>query len=112
MNDSSEVRESRDGALMVSVPAGPFLMGSDTGNHDEAPQREVTLSAFWIDKHQVTNEKYRRFLDETQAFPAPPSFSRDDFVGPHQPVVSVSWEEANAYCRSAGKRLPSESRLI
>ncbi len=109
MNDSSEERESRDGGLLVSVPAGPFLMGSDTGNHDEAPQREVTLSAFWIDKHQVTNEQYRRFLDETGAFPAPPSFARDDFVGPRQPVVSVSWEEANVYCRSVGKRLPTEA---
>ncbi len=109
MNDSTRERESRDGGLMVSVPAGPFLMRSDLGNHDEAPQREVTLSAFWIDQYQVTNEKYRRFLDETGVFPAPPSFARDDFVGPNQPIVSVSWEEADVYCRSAGKRLPTEA---
>ncbi len=109
MSELSQERESRDGSLMVFVPAGPFLMGSESGNHDEAPQREVTLSSFWIDKHQVTNEKYRRFLDETGAFPAPPSFARDDFVGPNQPVVSVSWEEADVFCRSAGKRLPTEA---
>ncbi len=109
MNELSQERESRDGSLMVFVPAGPFLMGSESGNHDEAPQREVTLSAFWIDKYQVTNEKYRRFLDETEVFPAPPSFARDDFVGPNQPVVSVSWEEADVYCRSLGKRLPTEA---
>jgi formylglycine-generating enzyme required for sulfatase activity len=109
MNDPVQERESRDGSLMALVPAGPFLMGSELGNHDEMPQREVALSAFWADKYQVTNEQYRRFLDETQAFPAPPSFSRDDFVGPKQPVVSVSWEEANTYCRAAGKRLLTEA---
>ncbi|MDP6279358.1 MAG: SUMF1/EgtB/PvdO family nonheme iron enzyme, partial [Nitrospinota bacterium] len=40
---------------MVSVPSGEFLMGSDLGDHDEQPQRRVTLSRFWIDKLQVTN---------------------------------------------------------
>lgn len=108
---SQEIREqeSRDGSTMVHVPAGPFLMGSDLGDHDEQPEREVVLSGFWIDKFQVTNELYRRFLEETNAFDAPPSFSKDDFVGPRQPVVSVSWDEATAYCNSIGKRLPSEA---
>ncbi len=109
MNEESGERESRDGALMVRVPAGEFLMGSDLGDNDEQPQRTVTLSGFWIDKFQVTNEQCRRFLEETQAFEAPPSFSKDDFAGPDQPVVSVAWDEAKAYCLWAGKRLPTEA---
>ncbi len=109
MNEESGERESRDGALMVSVPSGEFLMGSDLGDHDEQPQRRVTLSRFWIDKLQVTNGQYRRFLEETKAYAPPPSFAKDDFVGPRQPVVSVAWEEAEAYCRWAGKRLPTEA---
>lgn len=94
---------------MVCVPAGPFLMGSDTGNADERPQHEVVLDAFWIDRYCVTNAQYRAFLEETEAFPPPPSFSKDDFVGPEQPIVSVSWEEADAYAAWAGKRLPTEA---
>ncbi|MFC1491737.1 SUMF1/EgtB/PvdO family nonheme iron enzyme [Nitrospinota bacterium] len=109
MNDHIQERESRDGSVMVEIPPGPFLMGSDLGNHDEQPQRTVSLSGFWIDKFQVTNEQYRRFLEETGAFSPPPSFSKDDFVGPRQPVVSVSWEEANAYCQWTGRRLPTEA---
>ena len=107
--DQAPERESRDGSAMVEVPAGAFLMGSDLGNHDEQPQRTVSLAAFWIDKCQVSNEQYRRFLEESEAFSPPPSFSKDDFVGPRQPVTSVSWEEAEAYCRWAGKRLPTEA---
>ena len=108
--ESEEEARGRDAAPMVRVPAGPFRMGSERGNQDERPQREVTLPAFWIDKHCVTNARYRRFLAETEgAVKPPPSFARDDFVGPRQPVVSVSWEEAAAYARWAGKRLPTEA---
>ena len=109
MNEGIQERAGRDGGQMVHVPAGAFLMGSDQGNHDEQPSRQVTLPGFWIDKHQVTNEQYRRFLDETGAFSAPPSFAKDDFVAPMQPIVSVSWEEADAYSKWAGKRLPTEA---
>lgn len=108
--ESKEEARGRDAAPMVRVPAGPFRMGSEGGNQDERPQREVTLPAFWIDKYCVTNAQYRRFLAATEgAIKPPPSFARDDFVGPRQPVVSVSWEEAAAYARWAGKRLPTEA---
>ncbi len=109
MNEVRETKKGKDGSAMAHVPAGPFLMGSDIGNADERPQREVTLDAFWIDKYCVTNALYRAFLEETEAFPPPPSFSKDDFVGPEQPIVSISWEEANAYARWVGKRLPTEA---
>ena len=109
MDEAREMKRGKDEAAMVCVPEGPFLMGSETGNADERPQREVTLDAFWIDKYCVTNAQYRAFLEDTEAFPPPPSFARDDFVGPEQPIVSISWEEANAYARWVGKRLPTEA---
>ena len=109
MNETTEMKKGKDGSAMAHVLAGPFLMGSETGNADERPQREVTLDAFWIDKCCVTNAQYRAFLEETNAFPPPPSFSKDDFVGPEQPIVSISWEEANAYAQWVGKRLPTEA---
>ena len=57
----------RDGALMVLVPAGPFLMGLlDTdllAEEHEKPQRRVELPAFWIDVYPVTNARFARFLE-------------------------------------------------
>ena len=104
-----EARKSADGSLMAHIPSGAFLMGSNKGNHDEKPMREVQLPEFWIDKHAVTNRQYRKFLKETNAFKPPPSFVKDDFISPDQPVVSVNWEEAKAYSEWYGKRLPTEA---
>ncbi len=58
----------RDGAPMVFVPAGEFLMGSDESGAraDERPAHKVYLDAFWIDKYEVTNERFRRFAQANQ----------------------------------------------
>lgn len=62
---------------MISIPAGPFIMGSDAKDddgkaqeygstkpwyQDEAPMREVDVDAFWIDTFEVTNSEYRDFV--------------------------------------------------
>lgn len=47
---------------MILIPAGSFMMGSDNGLADEKPVHQVTLSAFWMDKYEVTNEKYYVFV--------------------------------------------------
>jgi formylglycine-generating enzyme required for sulfatase activity len=49
-----------DGMVMLNIPAGPFIMGSDNGNPDESPAHAVTLDAFWIDQTEVTNEMYKK----------------------------------------------------
>jgi formylglycine-generating enzyme required for sulfatase activity len=98
---------SEDGAEMVLVPAGEFLMGSDDGA-DEKPPHRVYLDAFSIDKYETTNALYRRFMDATNRA-APWYWSDAKGNGATQPVVGVSWGDADAYCRWAGKRLPTEA---
>ena len=107
---------------MIRIPAGPFTMGSNDGRDDERPAHAVTLAAFEIDRLQVTNAGFARFLDrhgatDTEgrryfdwddgdarirrvdgAWRADPGFE-------DHPVVEASWLGALAYCRSLGKRL-------
>ena len=44
----------KDGAPMVLVPAGEFTMGSNDGSDDEKPAHQISLDAYYIDKHEVT----------------------------------------------------------
>ena len=51
---------------LVWIPGGTFLMGSDKHYPEEAPAHEVTVHGFWMDKYAVTNEEFRRFVEETR----------------------------------------------
>ncbi|MGD8814098.1 MAG: SUMF1/EgtB/PvdO family nonheme iron enzyme [Anaerolineales bacterium] len=95
---------------MVSIPAGEFLMGSESGRDNEKPQRLVYLDAFEIDRYEVVNEQYHRFIIATGR--RPPRYWNDSDYPPGQadiPVVGVGWLDADAYCAWVGKRLPTEA---
>jgi formylglycine-generating enzyme required for sulfatase activity len=96
---------------MVSVPAGKFWMGCneqvDTQCRDnEKPYHRVYLDAFYIDKFLVTQAEYNECVNSGTCT-ANQKFNR--FTGVRQPVVGVSWDDANTYCEWAGKRLPTEA---
>jgi formylglycine-generating enzyme required for sulfatase activity len=108
-----------DGAEIVYVPAGVFVMGSREDNpeadNDEYPQHEVVLDGFWIDRTEVTNGRYEQCVAAADCDPPSEagSYSRDSYYGDLQfvdyPVVWVSWHDAVSYCEWAGKRLPTEA---
>jgi formylglycine-generating enzyme required for sulfatase activity len=118
---------------MVYAPAGTFNMGSTGGDlnqvralcaryggvcetwpfENEQPQHSVRLDALWVDQSEVTNAQYQRCVsagacETVQSCDwGTPTFG--DPAKTQYPVVCVSWINANAYCRWAGARLPTES---
>ena len=131
---------AKDGMEMVFVPAGEFLMGSmendSVAYNDEIPQRTVYLDEFWIDKTEVSNAMFGRFVEETgyqtdaEKEGAGFTYNRaeENWIsteganwqhpfGPDSnlegledhPVVQMTWYDAQAYCEWAGRRLPTEA---
>ena len=101
-----------EGREMVEIPEGPFTMGYDQGDPDEAPAHPVYLKAFFIDLKEVTQSEYDRFVKMTKReIPKVPVFEEEisKLVDPDYPVVGVGWNDAFGYCRWAGKRLPTEA---
>jgi formylglycine-generating enzyme required for sulfatase activity len=94
----------------VQIPAGEFFRGSNDFRRDERPQRRIYLDEFEIDRYEVTNSQFQRFL-EAPGLEPPPYWLNGIFPSglADYPVVAVTWTEANAYCLWAGKRLPTEA---
>ncbi len=100
----------KDGAPMVLVPAGEFVMGSDKGDEDEAPVHRVYLNAFYIDKFEVTNGRFAKYVEAIQSEP-PWGFTDKEtpVIHAERPVRWVNWMDAMGYCLWIGKRLPTEA---
>jgi len=110
---------SKDGMVMVYVPAGEFSMGSadsdSQAQSNEKPQHKVYLDAFWIDRSEVTNWMYALCV-QVGACREPlltRSFYRHTYYDDEQfkdyPVIFVGWDDAKTYCKWAGRRLPTEA---
>ena len=101
---------------MVFIPAGEFMMGSPVADlarqadTDEFPQRHVWVDDFYIDVHEVTNAQYKAYLDSMKVEPPPKWLDGSYGIGEDGlPIVSITWDEAAAYARFVGKRLPTEA---
>jgi formylglycine-generating enzyme required for sulfatase activity len=92
---------------MVYVPGGEFIMGSEWGEFDEEPRHIVYLDAFYIDTYEVTNDAYARCVAAHKC--EPQRVWAKSFLEPNKPAVAMGWENAVAYCRFVGKRLPTEA---
>ena len=97
-----------DGAEMVFIPAGDFIMGNNNGLFNEQPEHTVYIDGFYMDIYEVTNALYQDFIVAT-GHPQPAFWDDDRFNDPTQPVVGVTWQDAVAYAIWAGKRLPTEA---
>ena len=77
---------------------------------DEKPAHQVTITkGFWMGQTEVTVAAYKRFASQSgQAMPSAPSFNRG-WNSDAQPIVEISWNDAQAYCQWAGGRLPTEA---
>jgi formylglycine-generating enzyme len=98
---------------MVLVPAGDFVVGTDNKEDLAYPQHKASLPAFWIDKYEVTNTEFLDFSLKNNYAGEGAKEGKDwrlfitAETGLH-PVVYITYNDAAAYCKSLGKRLPTE----
>jgi iron(II)-dependent oxidoreductase len=112
-----------EGPEMVRVEGGAHEIGAPAvgfAYDNERPRHRVDLEPFWIDRTPVSNADYMTFLEETRGEPpmywerdgeggwVRTAMGRSEAVDPRLPVIHVSWDEADAFARWAGKRLPTE----
>lgn len=104
----NQITTDRDKRIMVLIKGGKFIFGSNSGERDEYPEQIIYLNDFYIDKYEVSNGDYLKFVEETN-HRVPLSWDKGSYKkGEGDLPVLVTFYEALAYARWAGKRLPTE----
>ncbi len=104
--EAPQERNGKDGAPAALIPAGTFTMGDD----EDSPRREIYVGSFYLDRYEVTTSRYAKFLEATGSVRSPDEWEELDLRrGGDLPVIGVDWHDAQAYCKWAGRRLPTEA---
>lgn len=99
--DQAKAEQTKSGA-MVLVPKGQYRLGEGG--------TPVTVGPFHIDKYEVTNGLYQKFCGQPgRTCPPPPAWDADYASKQLRPVIGVTWNDADAYCKWAGQRLPTDA---
>ncbi|MCZ6632772.1 MAG: SUMF1/EgtB/PvdO family nonheme iron enzyme [bacterium] len=107
---------------MIRIPGGPFMMGATDGDSDEMPVRQIQVSTFYLDKYEVTVDRYRKCV-EAGVCPEPHSGGAGFQHGieatycnwgfreerANHPINCINWVDADRFCKWEGKRLPTEA---
>jgi eukaryotic-like serine/threonine-protein kinase len=115
ITNETEITDAK-GVSMVLVPAGEFIMGSESGDDDEKPVHTVYLDAYYIDKYEVTNAAYKVCVDAGGCTPPMQtnSYSRSSYYDNSEfddyPVIYVDWNRATDYCEWRDTSLPTETQ--
>lgn len=109
-NSISDPAPSSIPSRMVLVKGGDFTMGHKRGGPYSVPPFKTTVDSFYMDIYETTNAEYKQFVNET-GIQAPQGWVNETFpIGQeNHPVTGVRWDDANAYAKWAGKRLPTET---
>ncbi len=107
---SKEAENPKDGAEMVWIPAGEFIMGFADSDPEaygwDMRQKKVTTDGYWIYKYEVTVAQYRKFCEATvRKMPEPPPWGFID----NYPIGNMQWTEAKTYAEWAGGDLPTDA---
>lgn len=111
VNLDAELRLDPSGIKWVSIPGGSFQMGSNDGAGDEKPIHQVTIQPFEMAQTPVTVRQYRKCVEAGACSKADkgwycywPKSDREDY-----PINCVDWDQASAFAKWVGGRLPTEA---
>jgi serine/threonine protein kinase len=109
-----EIKDDKNVPMRL-IPAGEFTMGNDKGDTESRPASSIYVETFYIDKYEVTNERYGAcvFAGACKLPKMPGSATRSSYynnpVFANYPVIYVDWKTAKTYCEWRGARLPTEA---